>query len=256
MADERTTHYRGWYAKLLRLYPRPFHDRFGESMEQTFSDLLREHAGTTGSLSCALRLTVETLAGIINENLIFIVMQNLTKRLMAWAAIVMLLLLIPLGLTRRDGGSWNWSLFDFMLMGALLFGAGLAYELVARKINSSAYRAAVGLAVATAVLLVWINGSVGIIGDGPINLLYFGVLAVGLIGSLTARFRPHGMSRTLFAMALLQALIPVIALLAREPNFSPNVLVVFALNAIFVLMFAGSALLFQRANATDKEKSG
>jgi hypothetical protein len=60
----------------------------------------------------------------------------------------------------------NWDLFDFAFMGTLLFGAGLTYELVARKMSTGAYRVAVGVAVVTAVLLVWINGAVGIIGDG------------------------------------------------------------------------------------------
>ena len=34
--------YRTWYAMLLRLYPRPFRERFGEGMAQTFHDLCRE----------------------------------------------------------------------------------------------------------------------------------------------------------------------------------------------------------------------
>jgi hypothetical protein len=39
--------FRTWYAMLLRLYPRPFRERFGEGMAQTFRDLRREH-GTRG----------------------------------------------------------------------------------------------------------------------------------------------------------------------------------------------------------------
>ncbi len=37
--------YRTWYAMLLRLYPRPFRERFGEGMAQTFHDLCREQQG-------------------------------------------------------------------------------------------------------------------------------------------------------------------------------------------------------------------
>jgi hypothetical protein len=44
--------------------------------------------------------------------------------------------------------------------------------------------------------------------------MYIGVLAVGIIGAIVARFRPHGMARALFATALAQALVAVIALLA------------------------------------------
>ena len=35
--------YRTCYAILLRLYPRPFRERFGKGMAQTFHDLCREH---------------------------------------------------------------------------------------------------------------------------------------------------------------------------------------------------------------------
>ena len=74
-----------------------------------------------------------------------------------------LILLIPLLAisTRR----WNWDLFDFVVMGTLLFGTGLTYELVARKGGTIAYRAAVGIALATGFLLVWMNAAVGIIGN-------------------------------------------------------------------------------------------
>jgi len=42
-------------------------------------------------------------------------------------------------------------------------------------------------------------------------LMYIGVLAVGIIGALIARFQPHGMARALFATALAQMLVAVIA---------------------------------------------
>jgi len=197
---------------------------------------------------------VETSAGIIRENITFITMQNITKTLMVWAVVVALVLLIPLVLTIRDGGvegvGWNWTFFDFVFMGTLLFGAGLVYELVARKMSNGAYRAAVGLAVVTSVLLVWINSAVGIIGDGDLdspNGMYLGVLAVGLISALIARFRPRGMARTLFAMAIAQLSVPVIALIFWNSDFAPGVAEVFALNAFFALLFVGSALLFRRA---------
>lgn len=183
---------------------------------------------------------------------------------MIWAVIVALILLIPLVLTLLgsgvDGEGWHWTFFDFVFMGTLLFGSSLTYELVARKMSNGAYRAAVGLAVVTAVLLVWINAAVGIIGDGDLdspNGMYFGVLAVGFIGALTVRFRPHGMSRALFATAFAQALVPVIALIISDPDTwgPPGVLGVFALNSFFVILFVGSALLFRRASVTEPKRS-
>jgi hypothetical protein len=115
--------------------------------------------------------------------------------------------------------------------------------------KGTAYRFAIGVALATACILVWLSLGVGIIGkDGdPANLMYFGVLAVGIVGALVARFRPHGMARALFAMALAQALVAAIALIAGLglPFSGPAEIVL--LNAFFVAMFAGSAWLFRRA---------
>ena len=108
-----------------------------------------------------------------------------------------------------------WSLADFVLAGGLIFGTGLVFVLAARKAGNSAYRAAAGVALAAAFLLVWVTGAVGIIGseDDPANLMYFGVLGVGVVGATVARFRPHGMARALLATALAQALVAVISLI-------------------------------------------
>ena len=94
------------------------------------------------------------------------------------------------------------------------------------------------------------NGAVEIIGDdNPANLMYFGVPIVGIIGAAIARFRPWGMARALFAMALAQAMVPVIALMIWNPqvtSWAPGVLLVFGLNALFVMLFVGSGLLFRQ----------
>ena len=52
-----------------------------------------------------------------------------------------------------------------------------------------------------AFFLVWVNGAVGIIGneENQANLLFFGVLAVAVVGSLIARFRAKGMALTFYA---------------------------------------------------------
>lgn len=62
--------YRRWYAALLRFYPRAYRERFAESMEQTFDDLLceRREAGKS-SLGFMLWVCGETLAGIARENM-------------------------------------------------------------------------------------------------------------------------------------------------------------------------------------------
>lgn len=53
--------YRAWYAMLLRLYPRPFQDRYGEGMAQTFHDLCRERRNANrGLFGFALWIFFET----------------------------------------------------------------------------------------------------------------------------------------------------------------------------------------------------
>jgi len=168
-------------------------------------------------------------------------------RLAIATGIILLLPLIAMQFTDEV----VWDLADFLAAGVLLFGTGLAYELMARKGGTVAYRAAVGIALATVFLLVWVNGAVGIIGseNNDANLMYFGVLAVGIIGAIIARLQPLGMARALFVTALAQALVPVIALTIWQPTSwgAAGVFGVFVLNAFFVMLLVGSALLFKRA---------
>ena len=61
--------YRTWYAMLLRLYPRPFRERFGGGMAQTFHDLCREHKDAGRGLSgLALWTFFETSVAIVREH--------------------------------------------------------------------------------------------------------------------------------------------------------------------------------------------
>jgi hypothetical protein len=79
--EHRAARYRNWYAKLLRFYPKPYRERFGEGMEQTFNDLYRERkeAGE-GLFGFVLWVFVETSAGIIKENLNHNHMKNLSTK--------------------------------------------------------------------------------------------------------------------------------------------------------------------------------
>ncbi len=176
-------------------------------------------------------------------------------RIAGWsaAAVVLLLPLVAMQFTDEV----NWSVADFALAGALLLGVGIPLELAVRKSGDAAYRVGVGVALVAAFILVWVNGAVGIIGseDNDANLMYGGVLAVGIIGAIIARFRPRGMARALFAAAFTQALIAVIALIAGlgAPVNGPREIV--GVNAFFVVLFVGSALLFQKAARVPFERS-
>jgi hypothetical protein len=109
--------------------------------------------------------------------------------------------------------------------------------------SNTAYRLAVGLALTAAFLIVWLNAAAGLIGiedDDPANLLYVGVLAIGLIGAIIARLQPRGLARALFATALAQAVVGAIAL--KLPNTASAVQIV-SLHGVLVALFAGAALL-------------
>ena len=164
------------------------------------------------------------------------------------ALVVGLILLVP-WIAKPFTGEVAWSLFDFVFAGALLFGTGLAFELISRKTGTIEYRAAVGAALAGVLLLIWINFAVGIIGskDNPANLMYIGVLAVLLIGALIALLRPHGMALVLFATALAHAVVTVVALVITPWDL--DAFKTLALNGFFVALWVASALLFRRANA-------
>ncbi len=167
-------------------------------------------------------------------------------RIAAWAAGALMLLLALVA--KQFIGEVNW-VGNLAQTGALIIGVGVGVELASRKTGEAAYRAAIGLALGSALLLGWVNGAVGIIGseDNDANLMYFGVLAVGAIGAIIARFKPRGMARVLFATALAQTLVAVIALVGRLGSPYSGPLEIVSINGFFVALFVGSAVLFWKA---------
>jgi hypothetical protein len=138
----------------------------------------------------------------------------------------------------------NWDLTDFIVFGAMLAVAGGTFELAVRMTGNRTYRAAAGMALAAAFILLWVNGAVGIIGseDNPANLMFDGVLAVGIIGAVLARFQPRAMARALIATAFAQVLVGVIARVGGSGD-------AFVATAFFVAMWLTSAWLFWKSSA-------
>ncbi|HUD40851.1 MAG TPA: hypothetical protein VMR06_02520 [Dokdonella sp.] len=165
-----------------------------------------------------------------------------TLRWVVWGGAALLLLapLIAMRFTREV----DWSPFDFLVMGVLLALVGGAYELAVRTARSHVYVIAFGVAVGTAFLTVWANLAVGIVGEPaePINRIYFGVVAVAVIGAALARLRPAGMARAMLAAAVAQAAGSIVGLVADGAS-------VFVLTAVFAVLWLVSAALFRRAAA-------
>jgi hypothetical protein len=165
-----------------------------------------------------------------------------------WAVAALILLLPLVAMQFTDEVAWDAA--DFAVMGVMLLGACGAYELAARTPRNRAYRAAVGVAVVAAFLLIWINLAVGIIGseDNPANLMYGGVLAVGIAGALAARFRPGGMAQALAATAFAQILAGIIAVSAGWGAAGANwPWPIVGLSGFFTALWLGSAWLFRTA---------
>ena len=169
-------------------------------------------------------------------------------RIAAWAVAALILLLPLVAMQFTD--EVNWSVGDFVFAGALLIGTGIIYELAVRKTDNIAYRAAVGVALAAAFILILVTGAVGIIGseDEPANLMYGGVLAIGIIGAISARFQSQAMARAMFATAVAQALVAVIALVAGLGSTGPIwPLDILGATGVFVAWWLISAWLFRKA---------
>jgi len=246
-SDSPVRRYRNWYAKLLRLYPKQYYARFGEGMEQVFNDLLCECARENrGLFFYALWMFFETSVGIFRNNITSLFMKN--RNLFIIALVTAAILMIPF-VAMRYTDEVIWTLGDFIFMGTLLFGTGLVFDLIARRSKSTTYKWAAGIAAIATILLVWVNAAVGIIGNGPVNLLYLCVILIGITGAFVSSLKPDGMSRTLFAMTVGQMVVPMIALyfVPAEMAETPGTLGVFALNGFFAMMWVVSGLLFRRS---------
>jgi MFS family permease len=251
MSSERAIgRYRRWYSRLLRLYPRPFRQRFAEPMAQTFTDLIRDRReADRGLLGFALGTFAETSAGIMRENVTQL-MQ--TRNYLRWVLITLTLLAIPylamvfqIGIPDPGSGTErvNWGPMDFALMGVLILGSGLLFEYASSRGGSTAHKAAVGIAVVAGLGLIWVNLAVGMIGDegNPANLMYLFVIFVALFGAAISRFEPSQASLAMFAAAGTQVAVAVIALIA---GLGPTLLA----DAFFAAAWVASGLLFRHAS--------
>lgn len=117
-----------------------------------------------------------------------------------------LLLLVPL-VAMQFTGKASWTAGDFIYAALLIGLAGIAIELSFRASPDGAYRKGVAAALTASFLIAGANGAVGMIGneDDPYNLMFFGVIAIALLGSLLSRLRPAGMAWAMLAAGAAQA---------------------------------------------------
>lgn len=156
----------------------------------------------------------------------------------------LVLLMVPVVASRVVEG-WNWPPRAFVFLYVLFFLTGMAYALIARKMDAWSYKVAVGVALVAGFALGWSN-MVQVADSGhPENLVYYSVLVVGIVGAVLARLKPRGLARTLFAMAAALALITVLLPSGAPPGMAWRIAIG---HGVYVALFTASGLLFRRAS--------
>lgn len=73
------------------------------------------------------------------------------------ALITITILAIPSIMMALRVEGWDWGILDFVIMGGLLFGAGLVYEFLSKNARSAKQRGIIAAAVLAVVLLIWVE---------------------------------------------------------------------------------------------------
>lgn len=123
--------------------------------------------------------------------------------------------------------------------------------------GTTAHRTGLAVAGGSMLFMFFAMGALGIIGaEGDrADLMYLGVLAIGVVGALVTRVRPRGMAVTLLAMAVATAVVGVIALAAGLGGTNPR-LEIIGLTGMFMALFLAAAWLFRRAAASGPVPAG
>ena len=120
---------RRWYARLLRLYPRTYRERMGESMAQTFNDLCRERRDAgEGLFGFVLWTFADTFMGIIRED-----GRSMTQTAKRYGQVLLSVIaaIAIIGTALLTRGTENENAFFYVVMIWLLLMAAL--ELYARN---------------------------------------------------------------------------------------------------------------------------
>lgn len=220
MASERLMQRcRNGYATLIRLYPKSYRERFGESMELTFNDLCRERmrAGK-GVLGFAFWMFVETSAAIIRENATTIMRCSMIRgstlflrlviSLVAIAALAVCMFPLPRMISQEAAKTPDtaWQIYLFLLgayvqAALFLFALYHAFRLLTyidrdlalselsvralRHIKHSAVT--IGLLMLTGIVWVLIlSAGTGDDSAGPVGLGLMGTFASSVVAAVAA----------------------------------------------------------------------
>lgn len=167
--------------------------------------------------------------------------------------VTILILLLPLT-AMQFTDEVDWAVADFLVGGLLLLITGLSYEIISARSANTSQRGAIGLMLLTALLLIWMNLAVGIIGseNNPANWIYAGVLAIPLVGSIVSRLKATSMVWVMAATAFAQILALLIAMSGgwgqEDANWPWNIM---AIHLVFILLWSAAGGLFYQARGSD-----
>jgi hypothetical protein len=86
--------------------------------------------------------------------------QNIIRSILA----AELVLLIPL-VAMQFSDEWDWRVPDFIIIGILLAGVGFAYQLIVTGVKNNPRQAIIGIVLAAAMILLWVEMAVGLFGS-------------------------------------------------------------------------------------------
>ncbi len=78
-----------------------------------------------------------------------------------WAIGTGIFLMVPF-IVMQFTNEVAWGVFDFVLAGGLIFGAGVLYEFLTYRSERRDYRTVLGVLIGGAVLAIWVHAAVGI----------------------------------------------------------------------------------------------
>lgn len=115
---------------------------------------------------------------------------------------------------------------------------------MARSSENWGYRGGVAVAVLTSLLTVWTT----IVRDDGGGMMFFELIMAAVVGAFAAWFRPDGLARTMFGVAVMQVLvglaIATAPITAQVPGAPTRALV---FSAVFAGLWLISAAFFRAA---------
>lgn len=116
--------------------------------------------------------------------------------------------------------------------------------------TGTTYKVAFAIAAGATLFLVLGIGALGVIGvEGDrADMMFLGVLAIGLGGAIVTRLRPEGMFWTTGAMAAATMIVGIIAIiLGKHHAAESSVAEILGLTGMYACLFAVSAWRFRAA---------